>query len=511
MISPPSPPQPKKRVFDDDDEDDDEEEGQPSSAVPKPPAKKQKQKPTSCVIKKEMTRRDGTPVTIKLQPGLDLPEHVLKDAAAMAIGRLQTMHGAGGFVVLLAFSHTAVNSKIHGKVLSETLQKVEVSRTFLTTGTPPTCEPDGFGLTLGPVDRFKPPEDMNLSKLNIAGIGAKSCMCASANLDVEITHDNYFLKIFHTVRSNIDSPGTILQMVKGAMDSTFITDAEDWHKFFTTPAYEMIRKKYETECKRGKIPTSTKFSHLTKVAQGKISSSKYETLVTAAQYDIHKAHLTSNPQSALMIHTSTPAPTTVNCMLDKEFLRDDKVKSRVEYYPSLDWHITVVNNVGAIIIGNLLLPDFLTRGAKSTQIPQDVHNAIMQGFPTDPVQQQIWAASWMMDLITLIKISEGVDTVTTSIILNFLRRNGIINVIFIDGGCNVFYDNGIMIACGPCDPALSTPCDCNTIMRDHALGGGMKNKKLKTTKKKARIVRTVRGRRMRKSYKRYKRSKTYKR
>jgi hypothetical protein len=301
-------------------------------------------------------------------------------------------------------------------------------------------------------------------------------------------------------------------MVKGAMDRTFITDAEDWHKFFTTPAYEMIRKKYETECKRGKIPTSTKFSQLTKVAQGRISSSKYETLVTAAQYDIHKAHLTSSPQSALMIHTSTPENKIVDCMLDKEFLRDDKVKSHVEYYPSLDWHITVVNNAGIIIVGNLLLPDFLTRGAKSTQIPQDVHDAIMQGFPTDPVQQQIWAASWMMDLITLIKISEGVDTVTTSIILNFLHINRIINVIFIDGGCNVFYDNGTMIACGPCDSALDTPCtSCNTIMQNHALGGGTKNKKLKktkTTKKKARIVRTVRRRRMRKSSKRYK---TYKR
>jgi hypothetical protein len=195
--------------------------------------------------------------------------------------------------------------------------------------------------------------------------------------------------------------------------------------------------------------------------------------------------------------------------LDKEFLRDDKVNSHVEYYPSLDWHITVVDNAGNIIIGNLLLHDFLTHHAKSTQIPQDVHDATIATFRDGQDDPNIWAASWMMDLITLIKISEGVDTVTTSIILNFLDDKGILNVIFIDGGCNVFYDNGTMIACGPCDPALDTPCtSCNTIMRDHVLGGGMKNKKIKKTKKKARIVRTVRGRRMRKSSKRYK---TYKR
>jgi hypothetical protein len=484
-----------------------------SHEEPVPKMAPRKQKPTSCVIEKQMTRLDGTQVTIKLQPGLDLHPDVLKHAAAMAIQRLQTMQRDDGFVVLLAFSHTAVNSKIHGKKLSDNMQRFEASHTLLTTGAPPTHEPDAACLTLGAVDRFKPPEKMNLAKLNIAGIGAKSCMCASANLDVEITDENYFLKIFHTVRDNIGSRDTILQNVIAEMNLTFLEDAKNWYDRFVKPTYAMITKRYETHCRRLKLPASTTFDMLTKKAQKQISASKYEKIVEAAQYDIHNANLTSNPQSALMIHTSTSTNKNVDCMLDKEFLRDDKVNSHVEYYPSLDWHITVVDNAGNIIIGNLLLHDFLTHHAKSTQIPQDVHVAIMQGFPSGhPLQtQQIWAASWMMDLITLIKISEGVDTVTTSIILNFLHDKGILNVFFIDGGCNVFYDNGTMIACGPCDSALNTPCiNCNTIMRDHALGGGMKNKKPKkpkTTKKKA----TVRGRRMRKSYKRYKRSKTYKR
>jgi hypothetical protein len=246
---------------------------------------------------------------------------------------------------------------------------------------------------------------------------------------------------------------------------------------------------------------------LTKKAQEQISASKYEKIVEAAQYGIHAANLTSTPQLAL--RTIDHGTKTVECMLDKEFLRDDKLESYVEYHPSIDWQITLVDKAGNIIIGNLLLPDFLTRRAKSTQIPQDVHDATIATFRDGQDDPNIWAASWMMDLITLIKISEGVDTVTTSIILNFLDDKGILNVIFIDGGCNVFYDNGTMIACGPCDPALDTPCtSCNTIMRDHVLGGGMKNKKIKKTKKKARIVRTVRGRRMRKSSKRYK---TYKR
>ena len=179
-------------------------------------------------------------------------------------------------------------------------------------------------------------------------------------------------------------------------------------------------------------------------------------------------------------------------------------KNAGEHHPALDWHVTAFDKAGNILVGNIF--DSTKPNGHSTQIPPVVYDNLGDSWTPDD--------SWAMDLITVIKILTGNDLVTTKDILGLLNEKGIINVIFIDGGCNEFRDESkkIIIPCGQGDPALSIPCvGCNTLPPVHSRGG-MKNKKTKTTKKKARIVRTVRGRRkMRKSYRRYKRSKTYKR
>ena len=460
----------------------------------------------------------------------DLDEATLKGAAKMAIDRLKTMSGPLP-VKILSFSHTVVLAKIDGKELDTGQQKRHLL-TEIAAGNTPSREPAAVGLELKEPLCFVPPIGMNVYKLNIAGTGAKSCMSSQANIANMISEDNYFLKIYRSVISittTIDVAATaaaIFTSVETVMGSLLLSDAKAWVDAYSTPRFDSIQRITSSRMhpyrnnRNKKISAAAAavaaaaaaagtitFNKLSKKAQADIiTNTSYKGLVEAATYSFHYKNLTREPRQAFKTHKIQTGQGT--CMLNKEFLRHDG--NPVEHYPALDWNVIVVDDNG-IIIGNVLDPN--SANFRSTQIPDDMHAAIMQGIPSDSQTQQIWMASWMMDLITLIKISKGVNTVTTSIILNFLSDNGIQNVIFIDGGCNVFYDDdkGTMIACGPCDPAVSVPCaNCTTIMQNHAYGGGMKNKKIKTTKnKKARNVRTVRGL-MRKSSKRNKRSKTYK-
>lgn len=171
-----------------------------------------------------------------------------------------------------------------------------------------------------------------------------------------------------------------------------------------------------------------------------------------------------------------------HCMLNKQYLRNDP---GIEQYPGLDWNITLISKNGTILIGNLLA-SLVPEVVWSTLITPQMHS----GFTAD--------YSWMMDLITLIKIVKNTDTVTTEDILNFLNTLRITNVIFIDGGCNVLCDSHAVLTCTSDHPQVNTPCyNCKGLLSNHPLGGGKKKKK--------RLMRTNRNKQHKyKTHKRYK-------
>ena len=400
-------------------------------------------------------------VNITLSKNLEgLTDVQLVAAADEAIGRLQKAEQ--GLVIITSFSHTAIIAEIEGAIRDTHEQKRMVIET-IARGDPVQVEPASVGASLNKVACFALPADLNLHKLNIAGIGAKSFVSpAFIKQIVDI--------IIRNLSSNITN---IIVDIKNILEPLLKQEANDEMKPYTDHRFNAIRKSIESELKKAskRNPTVLTFQHLSKAAQKSIvGKTFYDPLVSAVSYQFHHANL----QSGAAFRIFQP-PTSGSCMMNKEYLRQDEVE---EHKPQMDWHISAFDKNGVQLIGNT--PDTLDN-------------------------------SWKMDLITIVKIVKKTDKVTTKDILDLLYENGIRNIVFIDGGCNVFCGDGGMLACSGCHSSLDILCDtCHTSTRSHPVGG-MKNKKIKKTKKKARNVRTVRGRRMRKSYKRYKRYKTYKR
>ena len=456
-------------------------------------------KPKVPVVKRTINYQDDTtkmitPKTITLPPALAaLSDDDLKRAAQMAISRLQTMAGENGLVSILSLSHTAILGKIEGKKITGTKLQQEVVTQVRGTGGV-IRDPDANGLTLKAVDCFTLPTGMNLHKLNFAGVGAISCVGATGDPKVQIAEDNYYFIIFTIIRfylltPNKDgSPHTIESIAKNIFDDIDTT-------FRPVLKRDQAKKVSDIRAVYKRIidtPATTKGGIAKSIPLLKLKDlcvSDFQTDNLDRGLGLQQHHVTGSV-----------------CMFNKKYLRIGE--NAQEHYPALDWHVSAFDINGNILVGNIFDPTNSVNG-RSTQIPPVIYKCLedLKTTFTDP--------SWAMDLITVIKILTGNDLVTTKDILGLLNRLGIVNVIFIDGGCNEFRDESkrIIIACCQSDPALSIPCvGCGGPLPGHSRGG-MKNKKIKTTKnKKARNVMTVRGRRkMRKSYKRYKRSKTYKR
>jgi hypothetical protein len=421
-------------------------------------------------------------------------EDVLRVAAEMAINRLKTMSGQTGFVVILSLSHTAILGKIEGNGLTTDQQKSQVLK-ILEKSRILHRTPDAFGLKLTTVDCFKPPTGMSLHKLNFAGVGALSCVGASGDPKVPITDANYYsiiLQIIHYyLTKESDSPRTFDSISKQILDhiaTTFrpvLKGNDEGRVADLTLLYERIIRDKDKAAARGMTKGTKGGIH--KSVKATIPLEKIGKLLVA---EIQNGNLESG--LGLKHHHITDA----DCMFNKKYMRI--AKNAVEHYPALDWHITAIDINGKILVGNIA--DLSREDGRSTQIPAIAYEFLGESWTPD--------ITWMMDLITAIKILAGIDIVTTKDILDVLKANGVVNVIFIDGGCNEFKDGTRSISCGQGDECLGITClGCSERILTHAKGGGMKNKKIKKTKKKGMTVR----RRMRKSYKRYKRSKTYKR
>jgi hypothetical protein len=410
-------------------------------------------------------------VNVTLSKNIEhLTEDELVAAAERAISRLETEKGEPGLVIITSFSHTAIIGEIEGAIDDTFLQRHHVIKT-IGNDQPVSSEPASVGASLKKVACFSIPSDLNLHKLNIAGIGAKSFV--STKYIREIVD---IIKKQQHPQGLTPTPESIAtRMITDIVDNVlprFTEEATKEFKPYTDYRFDAIRNLIESELKKTskRNPTVLTFQHLSKAAQKNVTEkTHHKPLIDAVSYQFHYENL----QSGAAFTQSTQRG---SCMMNKEYLRYDSVD---EHIPGPDWHINVYDKTGNHLIDNI-------------------------SGTTDP--------SWMMDLITLVKILKRSDKVTTKDILDLLYDNGIRNVVFIDGGCNVFCGDGGMLACSGCHPSLDILCDtCGKRVGSHSFGGGMKNKKLKPTKKKAIIVRTVRGRRMRKSYKRYKRYKTYKR
>lgn len=419
-----------------------------------------------------------------------LSPDTLLAAANMAISRLKTMSGPSGVVVILSFSHTTILARITGHT-SKKIRDDIVENVFEHNKL--SRDPGSMGLTLETVECFKPPAGMNLYKQNIASMGAKSCMGVTVSNSVPVVEaDNYYLRIFRIVQSDMMTDYESLDSLASNMFDHIETEFKpillEGSRDMSSRAQTVYDETVKAYAKKG-LAEAAKLLPLQEVKDFATHDFQFRNMESGRAFQ--RQHITAS-----------------TCTLNKKYLRLDR--GREEYYPAIDWHASATGRNG-ILVGNVLDP---TRAnLQSTQIPHDMHAAIMQSFPTDDLgQQQIWIASWMMDLITAIKIIRGIDVVTTRDILEVLHENGVINVIFVDGGCNEFRDqtSGKSIACADCDPSLQVTCEtCSGSASTHPLGGGMKNKK--PTKKRVRNGRAVRSRKMRKRSKRYNRSKTYKR
>jgi hypothetical protein len=420
-----------------------------------------------------------------------LDETALKTAANVAISRLQTMSGPGGLVVILSLSHTAILGKIEGTKVTGAKQQKEVLAQIRDTGGV-TRDPDAFGLTLKSIDCFKPPAGMRLHKLNFAGVGAKSCVGSSGNPKVQIADDSYYSIIFQIIQYRLTDP-TVHARTFDSVAKKIFEDVDTTFRPVLKVNDAVRVKDLNALYDRLKLKITEQPQGIGKKLQLPLLKL---TNLSVAQFQ------SSNLDSGLGL--SSHYITDSDCMFNKKYLRIGE--NAEEHYPALDWHVTAVDKDGKILVGNIVDLDRDDDGTRSTQIPTQAYEFLGDGWRPD--------ITWMMDLITAIKIIRGIDIVTTKDILEVLQENDVVNVIFIDGGCNEFRDETrkIMIPCGQGDPSLSIRCvSCSGPVTGHSRGG-MKNKKIKkpkTTKKKARIARTVRGRRkMRKSSKRYN---TYKR
>jgi hypothetical protein len=413
----------------------------------------------------------------------DVGEADLKASANRAIERLRSQEeGPTGVVIVLSFSHTAIISTTEGTPLDNIEQKKQAIDS-LAKSAKSTREPESLGLSLKQVSCFTPPPHMNLNKLNIAGIGAKSLM------DSEKVSSIYAFVMRQIGMMQFEPPASIATAIVDGivkeLQPILIAQAAELVKAYHGPRLDAMRKLIASEISAFEKRTETSgtmFDQLPKAAQSRvIEKTPYSGLVETAVFGIHHDNLMSGEAFKTFQHTDqSPQP----CMLNKTYVRYNDPK---EHLPGIDWNCSAIGRQG-ILIGNINISD-------------------------TPLAAGVVDNSWKMDLITIVKILKKTDQVTTKDIIYLLHANGIINVIFIDGACNVFCSDDGMIACGGCDTSFDVRCDeCQTYVGSHPWGGrGMKNKK---TKKKARIVRTVRGRRMRKCYKRsktYKRSKPYKR
>jgi hypothetical protein len=399
-----------------------------------------------------------------------IPEHQLVAEANNAIHRLQTENGPTGLVIVTSFSHTAVIADVQGATDDKFKQKLALVEA-VAMGKPVIYEPESVGVSLKKVACFSIPSNLNLHKLNIAGIGAKSFV--SPVYIKKIVDEIIKQQQQQPQGSNITPEiiaDKIIRDIKDILEPLFKVEADKDFKPCIDYGLNQIRKLIKSEVKKAskRNPTVLTFQHLSNAAQNRVvDSTAYTPLVNTIAYQFHADNLQSSSAFTILRESGT-------CMMNKEYLRQNKLEEHEPPIPS-DWHINVFDKNGNLLLGNTS--------------------------NTDP--------SYMMDLITLVKILKQTDKVTTKDILDLLYEKGIRNVVFIDGGCNVFCGDGGMLACSNCHSSLDTVCNtCSTPIRSHPWGG-MKNKKTKPTKKRARTVRTVRrGRRMRKGYKRYK---TYKR
>lgn len=469
---------------------------------------------------------------ISVPPGLKgIKQQEKVTAVTSAIARLQKESGENGLVVILAFSHSAISSKIRGEVKLVHEQRMDHARELLSHGRV-TTSPASAGLTLEGVECFKPPEDMALSKLNFSAIGAEGCITASSD-PTKPDHNNYYLQLFRAVQSNVIKypiqthgishiANAIFNELEQKIKPNISKDALAWVTDFAKPTreefYKQLKKEHQPKKRKGKSkstpsrrsnsaspsssPTSPHrrarsrspsppkpsshnligmFDSISKAAQERvINKNSYIRMNEAFRFENHHRNLESG-RSFQTIHAT-------DCMINKQYLRNDS--PWIEHYPGLDWNLTVVSKDGTILVGNLLV-SISTPNDWSTLITPDMHASFAADY------------SWMMDLITLIKIVNNTDTVTTQSILSFLKDNGIINVIFIDGGCNVFCDSHAVVTCTSDHPQLGMKCyNCNRLINDpHPLGGGSCGKK-----KEKRRIRTNRRnkRRKYKTHKRYK-------
>jgi hypothetical protein len=174
-------------------------------------------------------------------------------------------------------------------------------------------------------------------------------------------------------------------------------------------------------------------------------------------------------------------PSSVPCALNKIHKRSNTD----EEFPGPDWHMLALARDGRFLVANII--QRVNRKSRISKLwPLEW---MAKGPEWFPHIDEDTANDWDMDMISLVeewKKLKSYDpkrrrdakkiydemSISTQDILTFLAELGIVNVIFVDGSCNVFASQSEIMFCSPDDVRCKMCSKCGRSIADHAHGGG---------------------------------------
>lgn len=179
-------------------------------------------------------------------------------------------------------------------------------------------------------------------------------------------------------------------------------------------------------------------------------------------------------------------PSSLPCMLNKIYTRSD---DKDEEFPGPDWHMLAFGRDGRMLVANIIQRVRRGKVYKTNISKQWPLEWMAKGPDWFPHINDATVNDWDMDMISLVeewkKLKQGglkrrhnskkiydEMSVSTQDILTFLQEIGIVDVIIVDGSCNVFASQSEIMFCSPDDVRCKMCSKCGRSMADHAHGGG---------------------------------------
>lgn len=174
-------------------------------------------------------------------------------------------------------------------------------------------------------------------------------------------------------------------------------------------------------------------------------------------------------------------PSSQPCALNKIHKRSNTD----EEFPGPDWHMHALARDGRFLVANII--QRVNRKSRISKLwPLEW---MAKGPDWFPQIDEDTVNDWDMDMISLVEEWKNLKrggpkgrlesskiydemSISTQDILTFLAELGIVNVIFVDGSCNVFASQSEIMFCSPDDVRCKMCSKCGRSIADHAHGGG---------------------------------------